>query len=93
MTFFSCREDIIVDLENGEPLIGIEASFTDARKHHEAILSYTADFYNSSDIVMISGARVCVIDGFDTIPYLERPDMPGHYFTDSVAGKRKRCIA
>ena len=89
MTFFSCREDIIVDLENGEPLIGIEASFTDARKHHEAILSYTADFYNSSDIVMISGARVCVTDGIDTIPYLESPDKPGHYFTDSVAGRKK----
>ncbi|MBQ0129030.1 MAG: DUF4249 family protein, partial [bacterium] len=89
MTLFSCKEDIIVDLENGEPLIGIEASFTDVQKHHEAILSYTADFYNSSDIVMISGARVCVTDGFDTIPYLERSDMPGHYFTDSVAGKKK----
>lgn len=89
MTLFSCKEDIIVDLENGEPLIGIEASFTDVQKHHEAILSYTADFYNSSDIVMISGARVCVTDGFDTIPYLESPDKPGHYFTDSVAGKKK----
>ena len=89
MTFFSCKEDIIVDLEKGEPLIGIEASFTDVQKHHEAILSYTADFYNSSDIVMISGARVCVTDGFDTIPYLESPDKPGHYFTDSVAGRKK----
>lgn len=89
MTLFSCKEDIIVDLENGEPLIGIEASFTDVQKHHEAILSYTADFYNSSDIVMISGARVCVTDGFDTIPYLESPDKPGHYFTDSVAGRKK----
>ena len=89
MTLFSCKEDIIVDLEKGEPLIGIEASFTDVQKHHEAILSYTADFYNSSDIVMISGARVCVTDGFDTIPYLESPDKPGHYFTDSVAGRKK----
>ena len=89
LSLFSCREDIIVDLEEGEPLIGIEASFTDVQKHHEAILSYTADFYNSSDIKMISGARVCVTDGVDTIPYLENLDNPGHYFTDSVAGKKK----
>ena len=89
MTLFSCKEDIIVDLEEGNPLIGIEASFTDVQKHHEAILSYTADFYNSSDIEMISGARVCVTDGVDTIPYLENLDNPGHYFTDSVAGKKK----
>ena len=89
MTLFSCKEDIIVDLEEGNPLIGIEASFTDVQKHHEAILSYTADFYNSSDIEMISGARVRVTDGVDTIPYLENLDNPGHYFTDSVAGKKK----
>ena len=76
LSLFSCREDIIVDLEEGEPLIGIEASFTDVQKHHEAILSYTADFYNSSDIKMISGARVCVTDGVDTIPYLENPLLP-----------------
>lgn len=89
MMLLSCKEDIIVDLEEGEPLIGIEASFTDVQKHHEAILSYTADFYNSSDIKMISGARVVVTDGIDTIPYLESLEEPGHYFTDSVAGKKK----
>ena len=89
ITLFSCKEDIIVDLEEGEPLIGIEASFTDVQKHHEAILSCTSDFYNSSDIKMISGARVCVTDGVDTVPYLESPDKPGHYFTDSVAGKKR----
>ena len=85
---FSCTEDIIIDLEEGEPLIGVEASFTDEVKHHEAILSYTADFYNSSEIKMITGAKVFVTDGIDTVPYLESNDEPGHYFTDLVAGKR-----
>ena len=85
---FSCREDIVVDLEEGNPLIGVEGSFTDELKQHEVILSYTADFYNSDAIRMVSGARVAVTDGVDTIPYLEQADRPGHYLTDSVAGRK-----
>ena len=84
----SCREDIVIDLEEGEPLIGVEGSFTDEFKRHEVILSYTADFYNADDVKMITGARVVVTDGVDTIPYLEQMDQPGHYLTDSVAGKK-----
>lgn len=84
----SCREDIVIDLEEGEPLIGVEGSFTDEFKRHEVILSYTADFYNADDVKMITGAKVVVTDGMDTIPYLEQMDQPGHYLTDSVAGKK-----
>lgn len=85
----SCREDIVIDLEEGSPLIGVEGSFTDEFKRHEVILSYTADFYHSGEIQMITGAKVAVTDGVDTIPYLEQVDQPGHYLTDSVAGHKK----
>ncbi|MBO7082331.1 MAG: DUF4249 family protein [Bacteroidales bacterium] len=88
VTLFSCREDVVIDLEEGDPLIGVEGSFTDEYKRHEVILSYTADFYNSNEIRMITGAKVVVTDGVDTIPFLEQMDQPGHYLTDSVAGKR-----
>ena len=86
---FSCREEIIIDLEEGSPLIGVEGSITDEYKRHEVILSYTADFYNAEEIRMISGAKVVVTDGVDTIPYWEQSDQPGHYLTDSVAGRKK----
>lgn len=85
---FSCHEDILIDLEEGSPLIGVEGSFTDEYKRHEVILSYTADFYNADEIRMITGAKVAVTDGVDTIPYLEQMDRPGHYLTDSVAGHK-----
>lgn len=85
---FSCREEILIDLEEGEPLIGVEGSFTDEYKRHEVILSYTADFYNADEIRMITGAKVVVTNGVDTIPYLEQEDQPGHYLTDSVAGHK-----
>ena len=84
----SCTEDIVIDLEKGEPLIGVEAYFSDEMKCHEAVLSYTADFYNKDDIRMISGASVYVTDGVDTVYYHEDLDRQGHYYTDSVAGKR-----
>lgn len=85
---FSCTEDIVIDLEEGDPLIGVEGSFTDELKRHEVVLSYSADFYSEDEVDMISGARVAVTDGVDTIPYLEQPDRPGHYLTDSVAGRK-----
>ena len=85
---FSCTEDFEIDLEEGSPLIGVEGSFTDECKRHEVILSYTADFYNADEIKMVTGARVRVTDGVDTILYLEQENQPGHYLTDSVAGHK-----
>lgn len=84
----SCTEDIIIDIEEGDPMVGIEAYFSNELKRHEAILSYTADFYNKDDIQMISGATVYVTDGVDTVYYVEDVEQKGHYFTESVAGKK-----
>ena len=84
----SCTEDIVIDVEEGEPMIGVEASLTDELKQHEAILSYTAKFYNQDEIDMISGATVYATDGVDTIYYHEDAEQKGHYFTDLVAGHK-----
>lgn len=86
----SCTEEIVFDVEEGSTMIGVEAYFSDELKHHEAILSYTADFYNSSEIRMVSGATVYVTDGVDTIVYHEDANNKGHYFTNLVAGKRNK---
>ena len=68
----SCTEDIVIDVEDGDPMVGVEASFTDELKHHEAILSYTAEFYNQDEVKMVSGATVYVTDGVDTIYYAKK---------------------
>ena len=86
--FASCTEDIVIDVEEGEPMIGVEAAFTDELKHHEAILSYSAKFYNTEEIRMVSGAEVYVTDGVDTVYYYEDREQLGHYYTDLVAGKK-----
>lgn len=84
----ACTEDIVIDVQEGEPLIGVEASFTDEWKQHETILSYSASFYNQDEIIMISGATVYVTDGVDTVYYREDKEQLGHYFTDLAAGKK-----
>lgn len=86
----SCTEEIIIDVEDGDRMIGVAATFTDELKCHEAILSYTDDFYNNNeDIRMVTGATVFVTDNVDTIYYIEDAAQPGHYFTAPVAGKKK----
>lgn len=85
---FSCTEDIVIDLEKGDSMIGVDACFTDQCKRHEVVLSYSADFYHSHDIRMVSGARVRIVGGGDTIVFAESDSLKGHYFSDSVAGKK-----
>ena len=84
----ACAEDILIDVEEGATMIGVEAYFSDELKQHEAILSYTADFYSHDEIRMVKGATVYVTDGVDTIVYHEDMDNRGHYLTDITAGKR-----
>lgn len=86
----SCTEDYVIVTEEGEPMIGVDASFTDELKHHEAILSYTADFSDKNVFRMVSGATVYVTDGVDTVYYLEDADRKGHYFTGLVAGEKNK---
>ena len=85
---FSCTEDVVIDLEEGSPMIVVEGSITDQMKQHEVILSYTANFYHSGDIEMVCGARVSVTDGVDTIRFQEDAEKKGHYFSEMVAGRR-----
>lgn len=85
----SCTEPITIDVEKGDTMIGVEAYFSDELKQHEAILSYTSDFYNHDAVRMVKGATVYVTDGTDTIVYHEDMENRGHYLTDPVAGKRK----
>ena len=44
----SCTEEIIIDVEDGDRMIGVSAVLTDELKSHEVVLSYTDDFYNNN---------------------------------------------
>jgi hypothetical protein len=86
----SCTEKITLDLPEGRKVPVVEGSLTNEFKRHEVILSYSSEMYNTEGAEMISGAEVYVVGGGDTIWYYEQEDNPGHYLTDSVAGKKNR---
>ena len=83
----------MIDIEEGDPMVGVDACFTDELKHHEAILSYTADFYDKEDIRMVKDAIVYVTDGVDTVYYVEDAAQPGHYFSELVAGEKNKLYS
>lgn len=89
MALCSCTEDIIMDTPEGRKRPVVEGYITNEYKRHEVVLSYTSELY-SDEREMITGAEVYVVSRGDTIRYYEQEDKPGHYLTDSVAGK-KRC--
>ena len=82
----SCTENIDIDTQEGEQLVGINGTITNEFKKHQIVISKTAEFYSDDEIEMISGAEVFVYDGFDTICFVETKDK-GHYETaEAVAG-------
>lgn len=86
----SCTEEIFLDMPEGKKVPVVEGSISNELKRHEVILSYSSEMYNTDRIEMISGAKVYVLSGKDTIWYHEQDNKPGHYLTDSVAGRKGR---
>lgn len=86
LSLLSCTDDIIIDVQDGPELIGINGYITNEYKKHQIILSKTTDFYSNEDIEMISNAEVFVYDGSDTI-YFEETEKEGYYESiEPVAG-------
>ncbi len=84
----SCTEKITLDLPEGNIIPVIEGNFSNEYKQHEITLCYSAELYAEGS-EMISGAEIYLVGGGDTIWYHEKSDAPGHYITDSVAGKKQ----
>lgn len=83
----ACTEEIIIDAPEGKKVPVVEGSLTNEVRRHEIILSYTSELY-STEREMIPGAEIYVAGGGDTIYYHEVENKPGHYLSDSVAGKK-----
>ncbi|MBQ6771426.1 MAG: DUF4249 family protein [Bacteroidales bacterium] len=83
----SCTEDITIAPPEGRRRPVVEGRFTNELKRHEVVLSYTSELYTDS-IEMIPNAIVYVEGGGDTIYFHEQDGKPGHYLSDSVAGRK-----
>lgn len=84
----ACTEEITMDPPEGRRVPVVEGSITNEYKRHEIILSYSTELYGEGR-EMISGARVFVESGGDTIWFFEQDNKPGHYLSDSVAGRKQ----
>lgn len=89
LSVWACTEEITIDPPEGRIVPVVEGTITNECKRHEVILSYSTELY-SQEKSMISGATVYVTCGNDTIHFEEQPRKPGHYLSDSVAGKKNR---
>ena len=87
LSTWACTEEIVLDTPEGRKVPVVEGSITDEYKRHEVVLSYSSELY-SHEKEMISNARIYLAGGGDTIYFYEQEDNPGHYLSDSVAGKR-----
>ena len=84
----SCTEEVVINLESGEQMIGIYGSITNEKKRHAITLSRSTGFYASGAPEMISSATVTVFDGTNTIEFAENPQQPGVYETiEEIAGE------
>ena len=86
----ACTEEITLDMPEGRKRPVVEGSISNEYKQHEIILSYSSEMYDTDGPEMISGAEVYVSIGNDTIWFYEQDNKPGHYLSDSVAGKKNR---
>jgi hypothetical protein len=85
---FSCTEEIVIDLETGERMIGVYGSITTEKKKHTITISRSMDFYTLGAPDMVSGANVSVFDGTNTIAFAENPEHAGVYETiEEIAGE------
>jgi len=85
---FSCKEEVVIDLESGDRMIGIYGSITTEKKKHAVTISRSMDFYLSGEPEMVSNAVVSLFDGTNTIEFAENPQQRGVYETiEEFAGE------
>ncbi len=86
----SCTEDVVMDVPQGRRVPVVEGTITNEFKRHEVILSYSSAMYDTTGREMITDAEVYVTSNDDTIWFYEQENKPGHYLSDSVAGRKNR---
>jgi hypothetical protein len=79
-----------MDVPQGRRVPVVEGTITNEFKRHEVILSYSSAMYDTTGREMITDAEVYVTSNDDTIWFYEQENKPGHYLSDSVAGRKNR---
>ena len=81
----SCEQEVMLDLEEGEPRIVIEGWVDDKPGPYEFMVRRSGDFFGTAEEIPVTGALIVVSDdmgGVDTLHEM----WPGHYFTNHIQG-------
>ncbi len=75
----SCTEPIDIKLDDSYARLIVEGSVTSERKKHRVTLSRTSDYFYNQPPVMVSGAKVTILEGVNRFEMEE--SSPGNYIT------------
>jgi len=89
MLFSSCEEVIDLELRSAEAAaLVVEAEVVDVEGYSFVKLSRTLDFYDPSEVPMLSGAVVSVTDDNGTVmPFVEDTNQKGYYYPQDESYK------
>lgn len=77
------EEEISWNLDQYPDMLVVEGSVTNRNQHHRISLSVTGQYFDTSPVRKVSGARVVVSDGTNEFPFSESELNPGIYISDS----------
>ena len=81
----ACKKDVHLNLQNGSGLLVIEGNINDQAGPYTVLLSRTITFYDSNNVVPVSGAGVTLADDAGNKDSLIEVT-PGHYQTSTIVG-------
>ena len=79
ISFTSCEDVIQVDLEEGDPMITIDAFVNDMRSQQKVRLTYTDGYFSQKPNDPITGASVHITDLTSGVDYIFTDDNNGNY--------------
>ena len=86
--FTSCEDVITLDLDNAEPRLVIESFITDQPGPYTVKITKSADFYDTNNFPLQSGAIVTISDNQGSPEDVLAEVSPGVYETTSIQGQR-----
>ncbi|MCW3126681.1 MAG: hypothetical protein JWO03_2339 [Bacteroidetes bacterium] len=81
----ACRKDIHLNLQNASGILVIEGNINDQPGPYSVFLSKSVTFYDSNNVVPVSGAAVIISDNIGNRDSLTEVS-PGHYQTATITG-------
>jgi hypothetical protein len=86
--YSSCEQDVNIEIKTNDKRLLVDGEFTDETVVHSIRLYCSGSLITGRPQTSVSGAKIYVTDGIETVDYIENIDTPGLYQTTvKVGGK------